>query len=82
MDLITQLPVTKAGHDAITVFVDRLTNMVHFVPCKTAISAEELAKMFVHEVWRLHGLPKEIVSDRDPRFTGQFWTEVMRLVGT
>jgi hypothetical protein len=82
MDLITQLPVTKAGHDAITVFVDRLTKMVHFVPCKTAISAEELAKMFVHEVWRLHGLPKEIVSDRDPRFTGQFWTEVMRLVGT
>jgi hypothetical protein len=52
------------------------------VLCKTVVSAEVLAKMFVPEVWRLHGLPKEIVSDRDPRCAGQFWTEVMRLVGT
>jgi hypothetical protein len=82
MDLITQLPVTKAGHDCIVVFIDRLTKMVHFVPTVTAVSAEQLAKIFVHNVWRLHGFPKEIVSDRDTRFTSQFWTEIMRLVGT
>ena len=82
MDLITQLPVTKSGHDAIVVFVDRLTKMVHFAPTHTTVTAEQFAKLFVREVWRLHGLPKEIVSDRDPRFTSVFWQEVMRLVGT
>jgi hypothetical protein len=82
MDLITQLPVSQSGHDAIVVFVDRLTKMVHFTPTQTTVSAEQLAKLFVREVWRLHGLPKEIVSDRDPRFTSAFWQEVLRLVGT
>jgi hypothetical protein len=82
MDLITQLPVSSSGNDAIVVFVDRLTKMVHFVPTQTSVSAERLAKLFVREVWRLHGLPKEIVSDRDPRFTSAFWQEVLRLIGT
>jgi hypothetical protein len=82
MDFITQLPVTKVGHDFILVFIDRLTKMVHLVPTITKVSAVESAKLLVHNVWRLHGLPKEIVLDRDPRFTSECWTEIMRLVGT
>jgi hypothetical protein len=82
MDLITGLPMTPDGHDAIVVFVDRLTKMVHFVPTVTAVTAEGFAKLFVRNVWRLHGMPKELVSDRDPRFTSSFMTEVMRMVGT
>ncbi|KAJ9519489.1 hypothetical protein QJQ45_000577 [Haematococcus lacustris] len=82
MDLITQLPSTAAGHDAIVVFVDRLTKMIHAVPTTTTVSASILARTFFDHVFRLHGLPKVIVSDRDPRFTSTFWTELFRLTGT
>ena len=82
MDLITDLPVTQCGKDAITVVVDRLTKMTHFIPCATKVSAIELAKHFLDNVFRLHGVPTDIVSDRDPRFTSQFWREFCRLTGT
>ena len=82
MDLITQLPVTVRGHDAIVVFIDRLTKMVHFAPTTTTVTAQLLAKVFVREVWRLHGVPKELVTDRGSQFTSEFWREVCRLVGT
>ncbi|KAJ9519373.1 hypothetical protein QJQ45_023169 [Haematococcus lacustris] len=82
MDLITQLPSTAAGHDAIVVFVDMLTKMIHAVPTTTTVSASILARTFFDHVFRLHGLPKVIVSDRDPRFTSTFWTELFRLTGT
>jgi RNase H-like domain found in reverse transcriptase/Reverse transcriptase (RNA-dependent DNA polymerase)/Integrase zinc binding domain/Chromo (CHRromatin Organisation MOdifier) domain/gag-polyprotein putative aspartyl protease len=82
MDLITQLPTSTEGHDAIIVFVDRLTKMVHFVPCQTVATAEVVARLFVRNVWRLHGMPREMVTDRDPRFTSSFMREVMRMVGT
>jgi hypothetical protein len=81
MDFITQLPMTKAGHYCILVFIDSLTKMVHLVPTITKVSAVESAKLLVHNVWRLHGLPKEIVSDCDPRFTSECWTEIMLMVG-
>ncbi len=82
MDLITQLPSTRDGLDAIIVFVDRLTKMVHFAPCATTATAEDTARLFVRHVWRLHGVPRELVTDRDPRFTSAFAREVARLVGT
>ena len=82
MDLITQLPKTKNGHDAIVVFVDKLTKMVHVCPTTTKISAPELARIFFKEVIRLHGLPKSIVSDRDPRFTSHFWKSLWSQLGT
>lgn len=81
-DLITDLPETPSGHTAIFVVVDMLTKMAHFVPTVTALNTEGLARLFVREVWRLHGLPQEIISDRDPRFTGHFTREVCRLIGT
>ena len=46
MDFITQLPKTKAGHDAIVVFVDTFSKMVHFAPTKTTATAPETAKIF------------------------------------
>jgi hypothetical protein len=82
MDLITHLPPTQHGHDAVVVFVDRLTKMVHFAPTKTIVSDEGLARLFVHHVWSLHGLPKEIVSDRDPRLTGNSIRSVCNILGT
>jgi len=82
MDLITQLPNTKKKNDAIVVFVDKLTKMTHLVPTKTTISAPQLAEMFYKEIIRLHGIPKSIVSDRDPRFTSKFWKCLWKLLGT
>jgi hypothetical protein len=82
MDLITKLPVTAAGNTAITVYVDKLSKMVHIAACKTEINAIDSAKLFMHEVHRLHGMPRKIVSDRDGRFTGNFFKEVTRLMGT
>ena len=81
MDFIMQLPMTKNGHDAILVFVDRLSKMAHFVPTRTEVGTNETAEIFMREVFRLHGLPKQIVSDRDGRFISRFWKEVCRLLG-
>ena len=60
MHLITALPETKSGDTAIVVFVDRLTKMTHLAACQTSIGAEDFAKLFRHEVFRLHDLPCEL----------------------
>jgi Reverse transcriptase (RNA-dependent DNA polymerase)/RNase H-like domain found in reverse transcriptase/Integrase zinc binding domain/Chromo (CHRromatin Organisation MOdifier) domain/Retroviral aspartyl protease len=73
MDLITDLPRTEKGFDTIVVFVDKLSKMVHLVPTDKTVTGRELAFMFADKVWKLHGLPKSIVSDRDVRFNSQFW---------
>ena len=81
MDLITQLPLTDRGHTAIIVFVDRLSKMVHFVAAHTDMGSEEFAQVFLREVFAKHGLPKNIVSDRDTRFTSKFFKELCRHLG-
>ena len=70
-DLVTDLPVSN-GYTAIAVFVDRLSKMVHFAPCTKEVDAQQYAQLFLDHVFRLHGLPKVIISDRDPRFTSRF----------
>ena len=75
MDLITQLPETLHGHTAILVFVDRLTKMVRLVPSTTTVSSKDFAQAFLREVYSKHGMPKSIVSDRDPRFTSDFYRD-------
>jgi transposase InsO family protein len=80
-DPVTGLPLTKRGHDAIEVFVDRLTKIKRFSAGRKADGALELAGNFVHNVVRLHGVPRSLVSDRDPRFTAHFYKELARLMG-
>jgi hypothetical protein len=82
MDLITQLPQSRQGHDAIVVFVDKLSKMVHLVATKTEVTAPQLAQIFWETVVRHHGLPSSIVSDRDSRFTGHFWKSLWKCLGT
>jgi hypothetical protein len=56
--------------------------MAHFIPLKPGRrGAEDLARIFAKEIWRFHGLPTDIVSDRDSRFTSDFWKEFLRLLG-
>lgn len=82
MDLITDLPVTNEGHDSIFVVVDRLSKMVHLEAITKTISAKGLAAVYADRVFRYHGIPQSIVSDRDTRFTSLFWKELAQRLGT
>ena len=81
-DAVTGLPMTKRGHDAIQVYVERLCKLKHFAASKKSHGAAELAACFVHTVVRPHGVPESVVSDRDPRFTAHFYAELSKLMGT
>ena len=83
MDLIVQLPKTKRGLDAIKVCVDRLTQMCHAIPTTRNVNADMAAKLFrdhVH-VCEIHGMPLDIVSDRDSFLTGEFTRAPCSLLG-
>jgi hypothetical protein len=82
MDLITDLPTTLSRHNAVVVFVDKLSKMVELVPCKKSIDAAGFAELFVNAVVFRYGVPRVIISDRDPRFTAHFMREVMQMLGT
>ena len=82
MDFMTDLPRTPRGRDALMVVVDRFTKMVHLTAMRKADGAEEIARLFVRDIFRLHGLPSDIVSDRDSRFTSKFWGSLWAQLGT
>jgi len=65
VDFITKLPLAQ-GYDSILVVVDWLTKMVHFIPTTEKTSAKRLARLFRDNVWKLHGLPESIISDKGP----------------
>ena len=70
------------GKYIIYVVVDRLTKFAHFFAVTSTILASEFAALFSKYVFRLHGLPKTIISDQDNKFTGVFWKALFKLVGT
>eukprot|EP00253_Pinus_taeda_P033519 PITA_33519 len=75
MDFIIGLPAVQ-GKDCIFVVVDRLTKYAHFFAISTHYTATQVAELFFREIFRLHGLPKTIISDRDSCFMGGFWQEL------
>ena len=81
MDFITGLP-RVSGRDCIFVVVDRLTKFPHFFAIAMDYKAIQVAELFFREVFRLHGFPRQIVSDRDGRFISAFWQELFKLAGT
>lgn len=82
LDMIGPLPRSKTGHTAIWVFVCRLTKQFHAIASVVECTASDLAQIVMREVIRHHGLPKSIVSDRDPRFIAHFWDCLWKLLGT
>ncbi|KAJ9168463.1 hypothetical protein P3X46_019983, partial [Hevea brasiliensis] len=82
MDFMMGLPRTQKSHDAVWVIVDRVTKSAHFLPVRMDYSLDRLARLYINEIVRLHGVPVSIVSDRDPRFTSRFWGSLQRALGT
>jgi hypothetical protein len=71
VDFIMYLPLSN-GFDAVLVIVDRLTKMRHYVPYHMTDNAEDVSRIFIREIYRLHGAPVSVVSDRDIRFVNEF----------
>ena len=81
IDIIGPLP-TSNGMDAIVIIVDRFTKMIHLKATMTNISSEEIAKIYRDNIWKLHGIPRKILSNRGLQFTPKFMKEFTRALGT
>uniref|UniRef100_A0A7N8YQF8 Gypsy retrotransposon integrase-like protein 1 n=1 Tax=Mastacembelus armatus TaxID=205130 RepID=A0A7N8YQF8_9TELE len=79
LDFVTGLPKSQ-GMTTILTVCDRFSKMVHFVPLPQLPSAPEMARILADHVFRLHGLPQDIVSDRGPQFVAKFWREFCKLL--
>jgi len=72
MDFMVSLPPSR-GFDVIMVVVDRFKKMAHFIPTKESATAQETERLFFTHMFKHHGLPKDIMSNRNPKFTSKFW---------
>jgi hypothetical protein len=81
LDFHPTLPRTARGYTCLLIVMDRLSKMAHFIPLRDESTAEDVAQLYFQKIFPLHGLPLEILSDRDGRFTSEFWTELFRQTG-
>lgn len=84
IDFVGPLPESKdrdGSYDSITVIINLLTTMIHLVPSQTTYTAKDIAELMFAEVYKHHGLPRTIVSDRNVLFTSLFWTHLNKLMG-
>ena len=82
MEFITGLPKNFRQHDSIMVVVDNLSKASHFILVKSTYKVVNIANIFMKYIFRLHGIPKVIISDRDVKFTGNFWKNLFKGLGT
>ncbi len=81
LDLIGPLPTTANGFNCIVTVVDKLSKMAHFIATTTTVDAPGLAKLLMHNVFKHHGFPKALISDRDTRFTSAYWKSFIETLG-
>nr|GEU70550.1 hypothetical protein [Tanacetum cinerariifolium] len=82
MDLITKLPRSRSGHDAIWVIVDRLPKSAYFLAIREDFNTWKLTRLYIGVIVARHGVPVLISSDQDGRFTSHFWQMVHKALGT
>ena len=86
MDFVTHFPQTSWRYDAMWVIVDRLTKSAYFLAVRMTFTLtftlEEFCKFYIREIFRLHGVPMSIVSDRDPKFMAHYWKSFQKAMGT
>ncbi|KAK8503669.1 hypothetical protein V6N12_024841 [Hibiscus sabdariffa] len=82
MDFVVGLPLTPSKKDSVWMIVDRLTKSAHFIPVRKNYTVNKLAKLYISEIVRLHGVPISIISDRDPKLTSRFWQALQNALGT
>ena len=82
MKFVQGLPMTRCKHDVILVIVDKLTKVAHLIPGSLKDRSPELARKFVQEIFRLHGILETIIFDRNTRMTSRFWTTLNTALGT
>ena len=82
MDFILGLPKTPTGKDSIWIVVNRLTKSAHFISIKVKDPMDKLARLYVQNIVRLHGVPSAIILDRDSHFTSRFWQSLQKAMGT
>ena len=80
VDFVMELPLSS-GHDAMMTVVDLVSKRAHFIPMHTTVTVKGAAQLFLHQVWKLHGLPKCVVSNHRPQFVACFTRELYRLLG-
>jgi len=80
VDFIVELPDSE-GYDAVMVVVDSAGKRAHFTPTHTTVTALGAARLYLQNVWKLHGLPTRVISDRGPQFVAAFTKELYRLLG-
>ncbi|KAG8474927.1 hypothetical protein CXB51_031636 [Gossypium anomalum] len=76
------LSLTPRKKDVVWVVINKLTKSAHFIPVRMDYSLDKLAELYISEIVRLHGVSLSIISDRDPRFTLQFWKKLQEALGT
>ena len=81
MDFVIHLPWTPQGHDAVWVIVDRLMKLAHFLAVQMTFTLEKFCRLYIREIFWLHGVSVSIVSDRDPRFTAFFKKSFQKAMG-
>ena len=82
MDFVGGLPMSRKGHDYLYIVVDRFRKMCILIACKKNITTEKTNNIFFQNVWIHFGLPTSIVSDRDSRFVGNFWSKIWNMMDT
>ena len=80
IDIIGSLPKSN-GMDAIVVIIDRFIKMIQLKTTMTNISSEEIAKIYRDDIWKLHGISRKVLSDREPQFALKFMEELTKALG-
>jgi len=80
VDFVVELP-ESSGHDAVMIIIDAVSKRVYFILTHTTVTVEGAVRLFLYYIWKLHGLPKRVVSDHGSQFVASFTKELYRLLG-